>query len=200
MTGENDDRAAPQPGGREPAPPHLATVQAFLNTHYDLASPTGGEVLSSPTALTQWLAPRGLLAPRARLGAADLRRAITVREGLRAMTYANNDQPLDPRAVAAMRRAAAGAKVSIDISPDRPRFQTLPRGGLDGAFGYLLAHVAEAMIDGSWERLRACLGRDCGWVFFDRSKNRSARWCAMSVCGNREKARVYYRRHINAAH
>jgi predicted RNA-binding Zn ribbon-like protein len=43
--------------------------------------------------------------------------------------------------------------------------------------------------------LRVCEGRDCGWFFLDRSRNRGRRWCAMRDCGNREKARRYYRRH-----
>jgi Putative stress-induced transcription regulator/CGNR zinc finger len=185
MSGETDDQRATQPGSRDPAPGRLATVQAFLNTHHDLSSPDGGELLTSPTALSRWLAPRALLSAGARLDANDLRRALEVREGLRAMAYANNDQPLDRYAVATMRRAADGATVRVNISPEGPSFETMRRGGLDGAFGGLFADVAEAMINGSWQQLRACLGRDCGWVFFDRSRNRSARWCAMSVCGSR---------------
>jgi predicted RNA-binding Zn ribbon-like protein len=43
--------------------------------------------------------------------------------------------------------------------------------------------------------LRVCAGRDCGWFFLDRSHNRGRRWCTMRDCGNREKARRYYRRH-----
>ena len=50
------------------------------------------------------------------------------------------------------------------------------------------------MLDGTWVRLKACPGRDCGWVFYDHSRNQSARWCSMKVCGDREKARAYYQR------
>jgi len=39
-----------------------------------------------------------------------------------------------------------------------------------------------------------CPGEGCGWLFFDTSKNRSRRWCAMEDCGNRAKARRHYRR------
>ncbi len=42
------------------------------------------------------------------------------------------------------------------------------------------------------ERLRIC--GHCGWLFLDRSRNRSRMWCDMAVCGNREKARRHYRR------
>jgi predicted RNA-binding Zn ribbon-like protein len=31
-------------------------------------------------------------------------------------------------------------------------------------------------------------------MFFDNSRNQSGRWCSMSVCGGREKAKTHYRR------
>jgi predicted RNA-binding Zn ribbon-like protein len=75
-----------------------------------------------------------------------------------------------------------------------PSFEQVRRDRVDGAIGVLLAIVAEAMLDGSWSRMKACPGRHCGWVFYDRSKNGTGRWCSMAVCGGREKARSYYRR------
>lgn len=42
------------------------------------------------------------------------------------------------------------------------------------------------------DRLKIC--GNCGWLFFDRSKNRSRTWCDMAVCGNRIKANRHYRR------
>ena len=40
-------------------------------------------------------------------------------------------------------------------------------------------------------RLRACPVPDggCGWVFLDRSRNHSRRWCQMADCGTQVKAR-----------
>ena len=35
---------------------------------------------------------------------------------------------------------------------------------------------------------------NCGWLFIDRSKNRSRSWCDMAVCGNRVKANRHYHR------
>lgn len=43
-------------------------------------------------------------------------------------------------------------------------------------------------------RVRECGGERCGWLFLDETKNRSRRWCEMSVCGNRAKARRHYDR------
>jgi hypothetical protein len=36
-------------------------------------------------------------------------------------------------------------------------------------------------------RLRTCGNPLCRWLFVDRSRNRSRRWCEMAVCGNRVK-------------
>lgn len=41
-------------------------------------------------------------------------------------------------------------------------------------------------------RVRLCASEDCAWLFLDTSKNRSRRWCDMSSCGNRAKARRHY--------
>ena len=41
------------------------------------------------------------------------------------------------------------------------------------------------------ERLRQCDNSGCTWLFLDRSKNRSRRWCSMDQCGAIVKARVY---------
>lgn len=40
------------------------------------------------------------------------------------------------------------------------------------------------------DRVSAC--PSCGWFFLDTTKNRSRRWCSMSMCGSAAKARAYY--------
>ncbi len=42
------------------------------------------------------------------------------------------------------------------------------------------------------DRLKIC--PNCGWLFLDRSRNRSRTWCDMAVCGNRTKAKRHYHR------
>ena len=39
-------------------------------------------------------------------------------------------------------------------------------------------------------RTKRCAGQECGWLFFDTTKNNRRRWCEMSVCGNRAKVRA----------
>jgi predicted RNA-binding Zn ribbon-like protein len=44
------------------------------------------------------------------------------------------------------------------------------------------------------ERIRQCADAECGWFFLDTTRNQSRRWCSMKACGNRNKARRFYRR------
>jgi predicted RNA-binding Zn ribbon-like protein len=43
-------------------------------------------------------------------------------------------------------------------------------------------------------RLRHCDNPDCSLFLIDRSTSGNARWCSMSTCGNRMKARRHHRR------
>lgn len=46
--------------------------------------------------------------------------------------------------------------------------------------------------------VRECQNGTCRWLFLDKSKNHSRRWCDMKICGNRTKAQRYYKRHLSA--
>ena len=103
---------------------------------------------------------------------------------------ANQGGDPDPAATELIRRAAAPLSVAIDAT-GRTSLEPV-RGGVDGAVATLLGILHEAQLSGDWSRMKGC--RQCEYAFFDRSKNRSAAWCAMSICGNRTKNRAYYRR------
>lgn len=49
--------------------------------------------------------------------------------------------------------------------------------------------AADLLTSEQHSRVKQCASDDCNWLFLDRSKNRSRRWCDMTECGNREKAR-----------
>jgi predicted RNA-binding Zn ribbon-like protein len=199
VTGTIDFDAGVQPSGREPAPGSLGLVQAFVNTHYDLDGEHGAEVLSSPRALRDWLAHHGLVGASLELTRADLRAALEVREGLRAMLAANNGAVLDVAAMERLNRAARRPGVVIQFAPDGdPTFEPARRD-LDSALAFVLAIVARSQLDGSWKRFKACPGHDCGWAFYDYSRNQASAWCSMAICGSRAKARAYRSRNRRAS-
>ena len=85
-------------------------------------------------------------------------------------------------AVSTVNDAAAALAVALD-DDGRVRISA------GDALGSIVAVAVTAMLDGTWPRLKVC--RNCGWSFYDYSKNRSASWCSMQICGNRpEDARV----------
>lgn len=65
---------------------------------------------------------------------------------------------------------------------------------LDRVLWPVLGAAAELLTSDRLPRVRECGGDHCGWLFLDETKNRSRRWCEMSVCGNRAKARRHYDR------
>ena len=197
MTGESGGWLTPssvQPGGREPAPGELALVQAFINSHYDLEHRHGADLFATPAALRNWLLGRGLISSRARLGQGELERALAVREGLRELARQNGSADAGADAPGPLNEAAAGACVELRFAGGRPRFVQEGRDGMPAALGLVLGLTAQAMLDGTWSRLKVCPGDECGRAFYDHSRNQTGRWCSMSVCGGRAKARTHYRR------
>jgi len=188
MTSESSSaKTAPQP---------LYAVQRFVNS-VDLEDEN--EELASPEALGKWLAEHGLMEAGGPVSRADLRRALDVREGLRSLLLANNGLAPDEDKVARLDRAASRAGMRVRFRPGEEPELVPDAAGVDGAIARLMSIVASAVEQGTWERLKACPAENCFWAFYDRSKNRSGRWCKMEVCGNVEKARAFRERHRRGA-
>jgi predicted RNA-binding Zn ribbon-like protein len=177
----------PYLGEREPAPGRLELVQRFVNT-VDMEH--GREMLSDPQRLRAVFADLGLLAPTARVSSAELRCALDVREALRNLALANNGGTVDRAVLDTLERAAADGRLSVEFDGRVARLEAAAPG-IAGVLGTLVGIVYTAMADGTWARLKACQRDVCHWLFYDRSRNRSARWCQMAVCGNRTKTRAY---------
>ncbi|MBN1439415.1 MAG: CGNR zinc finger domain-containing protein [Anaerolineales bacterium] len=55
-----------------------------------------------------------------------------------------------------------------------------------------LRSAADLLVSGKLDRIRKCAG--CGWLFYDRTRNGSRKWCTMKICGNRAKAHRHYQK------
>jgi predicted RNA-binding Zn ribbon-like protein len=180
---------------RKPAPGDLVLVQGFINTR-DLE--TLDDDLPDPEVLGRWLAHYELMGADEPVSDADYRQALAVREALRAVLIEKNGGSADRAAVETLNSAAKSAELLVRFGSDGDARLVPVRRGVDGALGRLLAIVERAQADGTWERFKGCPDHSCGWVFYDWSKNRSATWCSMEVCGNRAKARTYRERQREA--
>jgi predicted RNA-binding Zn ribbon-like protein len=169
----------------------LDTIRAFVNT---FEVETGYEHLESPQKLTEWLAGHGLPAEK-RASREDLRKAVGVREALRALLLANAGETVGREAIATLNTAVRRSRLGLRFEADGNSRLAPQASGVDGSIGALLAIVAAAMSDGTWSRLKACRAETCQWAFYDHTRNRSGVWCDMAVCGNRAKVRAYRQRH-----
>jgi predicted RNA-binding Zn ribbon-like protein len=101
-------------------------------------------------------------------------------------------EPAPPAALArlkdAARRALAGAALELDPAGGyRWDFSRAPAAS--AVLGPIAWSAVDLLARGPLTRLKRCPGPGCGWLFLDRSKNGSRRWCDMATCGNRTKGR-----------
>lgn len=88
------------------------------------------------------------------------------------------------------REAYSGGAFGLDFDP---------AGRLDGMLAVIAWSAIELLRSSDIGRVKTCGNDTCGWLFVDRSKNRSRRWCEMSDCGNDEKARRFVARRKGGA-
>ena len=180
-----------EPGGRPKAPGRLELLQRFINS-YNHDFPPEWDRIGTPETAQAWLREKELVAPGDRISDADVARLRELREAIRALAIANQQGQSGAAATDVIRRVAGTAQLSVAVD-DTGRTALEPTSrGVDAAVATLLGILHEAQLTGHWPRMKGC--RQCGYAFFDRSKNRSAAWCAMSICGNRRKNRAYYLR------
>ena len=181
-----------QPGGRAPAPVPLRLVQDFVNTEVpDFYQ----DDVATPAALAGWLAHRGLVAADDPVDADLFVEARALRTALRELALANTlGVPPSAERWVELNAALGAFPLALRLVDGRPLLAPAA-GGARGGLAAIVAVVAEARAEGSWERLKACRQETCGWVFYDGSRNRSSGWCSMQVCGGRAKASSYRRRH-----
>jgi predicted RNA-binding Zn ribbon-like protein len=178
-----------------PAPGDLELVRSFVNT-WDAQD--GSDAIGTPTALAAWLAEQALVERDAKVTPREHRRALGVREALRATLRAHHGHPDEECAQDVLCDASHRARLQVLFDDDGSSRLEPAAPGVDGAIGRLLAIAHEADREGRWARLKICPADDCQWGFYDNSRNRSATWCSMKVCGNRHKVREYRERRLRA--
>jgi predicted RNA-binding Zn ribbon-like protein len=174
-----------------PATRELELLRAFVNT---TTADHQTDVVSTPERLRAWLVERSLLPPSAIVTPAEHREAMDFREALRALAAANGPGELDPSTAATLDRLGGRVALSVRVAPDGELSLVAGGEGVSRALGQLFSVMYQAVVDGSFERLKSCANDTCGWLFYDRSRNRSGKWCEMQTCGNMINARAYRRR------
>jgi len=183
----------------------------FVNTVDDRLAESPSDRLASYDDLLDWTELAGLVRSEA---LTSLREAASEREqnALRVLRRARSFRERLYRILAATAAGSPPATKDLDgittLARKAAARSRLERRGngftwiLDEAKGYELdwplwelARAAVALLTSeSLKHVRQCADETCGWMFIDRSRNHSRRWCDMSSCGNRAKARRNYAR------
>ncbi|MFF7600368.1 CGNR zinc finger domain-containing protein [Streptomyces mirabilis] len=159
---------------RAPAPGGLALIQSLVNT-LDIES--GADSLDTAEG-------------RATFGLAEgeAEAARELRESLRAACLAHAGHPAH-RAVTPLGELLARAPLHVTVDEHDGAARLVPAG--DSLASRVAAALADALVEGTWLRLKACEAPTCHWAYYDRSPAGRGRWCSMSVCGARAKMRRY---------
>jgi predicted RNA-binding Zn ribbon-like protein len=185
----------------------------FVNTIDPREGPDGVEYFGSFSDVVGW-AFRARVLTRAELhrttaataadpvgAAAAFGRAIDLREASYAVFAAvATRRPAPTSALARLETAYRQALAHSGLVRRGGRFEWEPGTGLD-LVRWRIAQEAVALLESDdLRRVKRCPGNgDCGWLFLDRSKNATRRWCSMTGCGNRAKLRRFLTRHRRAS-
>jgi predicted RNA-binding Zn ribbon-like protein len=132
-------------------------------------------------------------------GARVLEEAIALRETLyRIFAAVGQGQEPEESDIETLNAALPAANRWLGIVPSSGGFEwdwlEGPEPPLDRILWPVVRSAADLLTSDELRRLKLCRAHDCGWLFVDGSRNRSRRWCDMSDCGNRAKARRFRER------
>ena len=134
----------------------------------------------------------GLLMPGHLLSKEEHRRALALRQALRAFLEAvPAGRSQNSEAGKGLETAAAAFPLLLRTAQNGVTLSPIGANQL----GRVLAELNRLAETAQLDRLKMCDSPECHWVFFDRSKPANRRWCSSDRCGNRQKVRTYRERH-----
>ena len=171
--------------GGHPALDFANTVEGPLDGEPDV------DHLREPGDLVAWARYAGVLDGAPAADAHVLARARTLRAAIYDVFRAVADGREPPaEALHELTGFHAEAAANARLAPASGRFE-LTWDGDDPA--RVLWPLAVAAVDllrtGPLDHLKVCV--ECCWLFLDRSRNHSRRWCSMNECGGRLKMQRY---------
>lgn len=180
-------------------PSEVALLYDFLNSA-DLRSyfekgeqHVPSDELGTPVRLEAWMSQRGLLTAGQTISPAEHRRALELRSALRSFVQLPPDsRASSPECAESLNRVAQFYPLVVKVvQKGKPKL--LPAAGIS-ELARVLGELFALADSGHLDRLKMCDSNQCHWIFFDRSKPGTRRWCSSLLCGNRQKIRDYRNR------
>ena len=156
---------------------------------------TAAEILSS----TQAEQLRLTAASQPESAAAAFENAIQTREAIfRIFSEFSTEGNVNPDDMVVLNKALSRSLPHLRLIESAPGFAwdwAETPDNLDRVLWAVVRSAGDLLTSDELDRVRQCANdRSCDYLFVDRSRNRSRRWCSMESCGNRAKARRHYQR------
>lgn len=208
----NAPRGRARRRGADPAFPRLLGERLCLNFANSMESPIGPdpeEFLRDYPALVRWGRHVGVLTEdqvrrllaegerRPDEAAATLARALSLREAIYRLfrSLAHREVPTEQN-LATVHKEHVAALAQARLVATGEGFDVVWDDGvpvLDRMLWPVARSAVDLLVGEDPTRVRQCTGPadDCGWLFYDVSKNANRRWCSMEGCGSQAKMRRY---------
>ena len=181
----------------------------FANTRYWRGRGAALETLGDTASLRDWCVRDGgvdaaLVAATLRPDAGNtvLEAALAAREcmyrAFAAVACGNEVASGDLRRLTAL-LAAAPARDGMEWRSTGLAWRIQAPACVEALLAPVIWSAADLLARAGMRRIRCCGNPQCLWLFLDRSKNGTRRWCDMAACGNRAKAARHYERTRRAA-
>ena len=183
-------------GGMHTTPTHEHLVEYKDLVEFAL----GGTILSArgtPAQLKRPLANR-----RVPVSCCAARSSFARRSGASSMRPNVKVVRVDPADLAMIQEMGAPRRhARYSNRPDRHRLRMVRRASLDRPLWEIARSAAELLAaPEATARVRECGSDTCEWLFIDKSRNHSRRWCDMNDCGRRPPLPVSSVRRMRIRH
>ncbi|MGQ7313343.1 CGNR zinc finger domain-containing protein [Microbacterium arabinogalactanolyticum] len=179
-----------------------AALDLVNTVHWRLSPMLRHDALTTPERLVRWSELAGvldtneakLIEARAEQNPAEVSHALRVTAQLREDVH---DSVINADADAARRVASlyADAQGRAELRHVEERWDWVDPVISAGTIVDRLARRAVSLLTMPPAEFGQCADEACGWVFLDTSRRHNRRWCSSNGCGDRNRAREYYRRH-----
>jgi predicted RNA-binding Zn ribbon-like protein len=162
----------------------------FANTRYWRGQAAPTETLNAPADLAGWAR-----APKAPTGK-EFEAALGLRETIHRLfdTHAQGKSPA-PRDLETLNAALAAAPARKTLKRGREGYEwdvDMKAGTALSLLAPILWSAGDLLAGPRLGKVRRCANPECLYLFLDDSRAGKRRWCSMSSCGNRAKARRHY--------
>jgi predicted RNA-binding Zn ribbon-like protein len=157
------------------------------------------ELLSTPEDLTRWLQLVGLITSPILLSSKDHEEAVLLREAIHdtVRSLILNKRPHKDDIELINRTARFSLAVpQLRTTADSVKWETAHP--VKAALAVIARDAITLIGDTGRGRLKMCDSGSCRMLFVDTSPSNRRRWCAMSICGNRQKVTMHRQRKMSA--